>query len=1472
MDTDDDQPVTGEQGGRVQASVTLIRCTVLDGHMTRDVEISASPQTDTAEILAALPFDLAGRTVYCGEVPLKPDSMLAESPVTPGCVLTIGAPGPPPFAVPGEAVGALNVLAGPSAGSWAWVRTGAPSTIGRHPRSTLVLDSSDVSRNHASVTVTATNPPRVELSDHKSTNGTIVGEAAIKEPTELPAEGLFVIGDDVIQWLPLERVDHSWTRGPDGHVEITRRFHTAPRYESQRVELPRKPAERTQNTGHRVMALATPMVMGVGMFAMSPGNNPLYLLIVLASPLTFLLQQFLERRTHARQQQEYAEAQAESALQIAKAVTAEERVRRFNDPGPLALRLYAAGGLPGLWTRQRLGGDALRFRVGVRDIPSSLTLAGDRWKGLDQPLQRAVPVTVDLAQIGVLGIAGPRPAARDLLNWVLTQLATRRSPDDLHLYLVSSGDGEDLAWARWLPHLDVGDVADVPCRIALTDPSRDAFGKELADIVEAREKDRVGHSGPVDFGHQIIVVLDGARELRKRPDLLTVLRRGAEVGVYTLCLDTTDINECRGKVVVATDGHVLVFGSHASFGEPATAETLPATEAEVTARLLAPLQDPARTGGGADDVPYPVRFLDLLDLHTPTEDDVIRLWTASPGPTTSVPIGANAAGPVRIDLARQGPHAMLAGTTGAGKSVLLQSLVTSLLMHNRPDELNLVLVDFKGGAAFLPFVEFPGDDDERRERERAAGRRVRCPHVVALIRSTEGDPASDFDETAARRVIASLKAEVSRREGILARYGGELDRYLAEKPADQPVLPRLVLVFDEFARVLDIAPGFMPQLVNVAGKGRSLGMHLLLATQSLSGKLTPELKNNVDLRLSLRQNEKADSTEVLDAPDAASLPGRLRGRGYIVAKKADSTRPRLFQTGHLVAPPPPAGTPAASTRIVEWSALGDPRPELEEHHPKDELKDIDLAIAAIEAASTDAKAPPPFRPLLPPLPPSLVPAELAELATEAVPEGHIPFGLADEPSRQAQPAFTFPLDGSRRLMIAGGPQSGRTTALRAILHAAVHRYRPDDLHLYLVEREPAGLSDYEALPHVGAVIGPDEPDRLRRFITWLGGETARRDQTRFSRTETPPNVLVLIDGWELIHDPLDHESFETSLSKTLIDVIRTGPKVGVHLIVACDKGPLTRKLGELFDTRLVLPFAQADITKSMMPSGTPIPPPLKGRALLASVGTQVQITALIESADDLLAARAQAVCPPPKTFPPLPRHVSLTDIERPADASPTWIALGLGGDDSGPIGVDLFSGPSVLLVSGGAGSGRSTAAVNLTRQLAGGGVGCVVLATNKSPAVAALAGVPRVQVLAGTTFDDATVRATADALCTSKVAIIVDDAERISVTPREVSFETQPTLLREACSSHGRLGLTLCGNGLPLMEGRRSLSFEARNAATEGTLLIVGSPTRSFLREHGFELEPDQVRQGDVGRGHIWMNARPWPIQLAGPRSESRRS
>jgi S-DNA-T family DNA segregation ATPase FtsK/SpoIIIE len=343
-----------------------------------------------------------------------------------------------------------------------------------------------------------------------------------------------------------------------------------------------------------------------------------------------------------------------------------------------------------------------------------------------------------------------------------------------------------------------------------------------------------------------------------------------------------------------------------------------------------------------------VRLLDLLGIGVPGAQDVLALWSGKrAGPTTRVVLGAGASGPVTVDLAAQGPHTVLGGAAGAGKSVLLRTLVTSLLLANRPDELNLVLIDGKGDGTFLPFGH--------------------CPHVTALIGSAGETAADAFGQAGAARVLASVRGEMSRRETILSRHGGDIDSYWRARELQPalPPLPRLVLVFDEFADVPGSSPDFLRELVAAVTGGGSPGVHLVLATRSPRRALAPGPMSDIGLRISLRQDEAADSTEVLGITDAITIPWSPRGRGIIVSTRDEPRVPRPFQCGYLGEQPDARRGGRLTVTPVTWADLGNAHPVATAQAaapatpraaaPAGGPTDLDLVVAAVEEAARHAR-------------------------------------------------------------------------------------------------------------------------------------------------------------------------------------------------------------------------------------------------------------------------------------------------------------------------------------------------------------------------------------------------------------------------------------------------------------------------------------------------------------------------------------
>ncbi|WP_285105894.1 FtsK/SpoIIIE domain-containing protein, partial [Promicromonospora sp. MEB111] len=550
--------------------------------------------------------------------------------------------------------------------------------------------------------------------------------------------------------------------------------------------------------------------------------------------------------------------------------------------------------------------------------------------------------------------------------------------------------------------------------------------------------------------------------------------------------------------------------------------------AEHLARLLAGAARLARTaatlrgaGDGRDDDPRLPAAVSLTRAHgldeVPGPDRVAAGWAGTGGRTAAedqaaaehrtrtdgwaVPLGLGADGaPVLLDLVRDGPHLLVAGTTGSGKSELLQTLVLGLALARPPAHLALVLVDFKGGASL--------------------GACGRLPHVVGQV--------TDLEPGLAARALAGLRAELRRRERILAERGA------ADVVSLPPgVLPRLVVVIDEFRALADDLPAFLPALLRVAAQGRSLGVHLVLATQRPGGAVGPDLRANVSARLALRVTDPLESRDVVDDPAAAYLPGTTPGRAVL---RLGSAPPVLLQCAHVTtspearlplvrrAPARPGGRATAS-RVAVTATPGPDATGPDATGQDTTVQDVaTLVVDAIRQAASALGHRPGAPPWLPPLPRSAGTADLPP-RTRRDRDG-LALALGDDPEGQRRTTVAWrPADG--HLAVVGPARSGRTTALVTVALAALRR----GWRVHGITRDAAGLAVLRDHPGYAGTSHPDDAGALDRLLSDAGP----------AAPGTAHGTLVLIDGVEDVRGTLPLATLRSGVS---FAVTADGPSVG----------------------------------------------------------------------------------------------------------------------------------------------------------------------------------------------------------------------------------------------------------------------------------------------------------------------------------------
>jgi S-DNA-T family DNA segregation ATPase FtsK/SpoIIIE len=1400
----------------------------------------------------------------------------------------------------------LRVVGGPSAGI-TWRLVPGTYTIGRSERSELPLPGDEqVSRSHATITV---GDGKITIADLGSSNGVLV-RGRMEQLAEVGPAEHFQVGESILAWTPLDSREGVVVYRPEGGKTFNRPPRIIDRVDETTVNFPGSPPQKQKNPIPMIGVLA-PLLMGVAMVFIMPksGKPPhlqyQFLLFTALSPIMAIGNHMSTSRrgkgTYKSQLTEYERRCDEVRDQVDQAVELETLAVRSNHPDPAELAAIAIGPKSRLWERRPSNKDFLVLRLGLTDRPASIKVEGEpSTEELLRMTLRQVPATVDLPDVGVLGVAGPRGSCEALVRLMVAQACVLHPPDDLVVtVLTDPGQERSWSWARWLPNTRP-EGSDCVARIGSSDHALHRLAGELAGIVDQRLGDRTS-AGAHDERVAHLVVLDGAYRLGSIPAITRVLRYGPSVGIYSICLDDSSSllpEECRAEAVFRTD-EATRLDLRASQSAPLAAvlgDLVTSEWSEEVARSLAPLRL-NRRNEAASVLPQALRLLDILGLEHPDVGSIGRHWYRG-GRTTAALIGATAQGPLILDLAHDGPHGLVAGTTGSGKSELLQTIIASLAVANRPDALTFVLVDYKGGSAFKDCAKLP--------------------HTVGMV--------TDLDGHLTERALASLAAELHRRERLLLETGTKdiEDYWLATDGTGRQGLARLVLVIDEFAAMVEELPTFVEGLVDLARRGRSLGIHLILATQRPSGVVSPAIKTNTNLRIAMRVTDAADSADVIDSPMAARISKSTPGRAYLRVGHENLTE---FQSARVGGRHSVDSVAQVDLMPVSWSQLGEPLPQVRSNRVTSETTDLSILVEALCEASEAFGIAVPSSPWLQALPPVVVLPRHVQLRVGPVSgvgssgapsggmctSGHpldsddqfcdscggprsldsppqqqstdmasafaIPYGLEDRPEIQAQLPADWDIEHEGHLLVAGDSGSGRSTFLRTLAGSIADRTTVHDVHIYAIDCGNGALLPLADLPHCGVVATRSELDRVDRLITRLLGEITRRQQllagSGYSTIadqraaahpdDRLPFVIVMIDRWEGF--VAEFESVDSGrLVTSVLHLMKEAPGVGIRVVTTGDRSTLSTRFGALIEKTVVLRmndrgnYAMAGLNPRKLPDdlapgqGFLVGSHAEVRVALLTTdpGGPAQASALRAIATD---ARHRAVGTAPEHLPlpitPLPARVDLGYLldSRPsgADGAPI-VPVGVGGDVLQQQWIDLDEHGPAFLIGGPPRSGRTNALKAMARALIGGGRK-VVIVLGRPSGLSELQGLPGVVgIIDGRTAVHEALDECLDGQ--GPVTVLVDDAEQLA----DSQLGEALTAFLKTARDHGH-SLVAAGSTQELAGGFRGFVPEARKSKL-GILLCPGAPADGELvgvrlsRAHVFPRPARQGCIGDEGRTH----------------------
>ncbi|WP_353949249.1 type VII secretion protein EssC [Sporolactobacillus sp. Y61] len=1047
------------------------------------------------------------------------------------------------------------------------------------------------------------------------------------------------------------------------------------------------------------------LVMGLVLIIQPSGIYMLLSIVMFVSTIITSSYQYFRdsRREKARRHERetnYTHYMTEKREELNSLYEKQRFVLRYQFPPTDRLKELTDQLSPRIWERSREDEDFLDIRLGLTDLAPDYEIQGSDQDLSNQSFDalyreakrlidhyrtiRDVPLTIRLLD-GPVGIVGKHSIIRKAVQQMILQLAFFHSYHDLRLVvLFDEEEYEEWAWLKWLPHLR--SLSTSGRNLIYNEQTRDLTLSGLYELLKIREHTDKKEK-KVFLPHIVFIV--ASDQLIHEHEITEFLNNDCtDIGVSSLFLANTkdNLNEHINTViryVNEREGDVLILNKVAG-GQSFRLDPFSKKGNERFARRLASLN---HQSGFTNSIPESVTFLDMMHAEDVRDLQIRKRWEEhDPIQSLAVPIGLRSKTDVlelNLHEKAHGPHGLLAGTTGSGKSELLQSYILSLAVNFHPHDVAFLLIDFKGGGMAQLFDKLP--------------------HLLGTM--TNINDEKNFSD----RALAAVKSESRRRQLLFSKYNiNHIDDYqlLFKQGKVREPMPHLFIISDEFAELKKEEPDFIRELVTTARIGRSLGIHLILATQKPAGVVDDQIRSNSRFKIALRVQDASDSNDILGNGDAAEL--KQVGRGYL--QVGNNEIYELFQSAWSGAPyEKNIYTSEDDVYYVRDTGL---YPISEAHartkaqeKKKTELEVIVQTIADLYHDMGLRRLPSPW---LAPLPLHIVrPAATKEDERE----DRFLIGLADHPEKQRQTPVYLNLQKGKNMAVFGASGFGKTTTVASFLLEAARRYSADQVRFYIFDFGSGGLLPFSMMHHTGDYFRLDEKEKIQKFAKWLNQEIRRRKDT-LRRTGVPnialfneqenefmPYIKIIVDHFEALREEQADE-----LEESFVRWAREGGSLGFQFILTASRTNSIRpNLLASLPVRLVHYMVdQSDFYSIFSGSAKRTVEPIPGRALIKREEVEsVQIYLPFEagSAGEQLDRLRTAVeeCnhfhPTSDTIyhvPMLPEQLDVSLFLRNREMEPDTFYLGLDEETVEPLGVSRKQLDAFIIISD-AGGGKTNA-------------------------------------------------------------------------------------------------------------------------------------------------------------------------------------